>query len=478
MPHIKIVLVRNSETGLTDQIVDAISEKIQRHEMSEGERLPSVRKLAAELHVSIFTAKNAYDRLVSKGLIQARVGSGYFVSRKKLTGITHIEAPIELPNSSLGLAKRALDLSRISVPAGSGFLPPLWADNAIPTAVFSKIAKRSSAPLMPSPAQGAVLLRLQLASSIQQRGIPASSENVIITFGASQAFDLIIRTLLKPGDTVLVEDPGYFVLHSQLIAAGIKIAPVIRNLDGPDLVSLEQQIKLHQPKLFFTQTLMHNPTGGNNSVQISHRLVSFAEKYQFYLVEDDVYGDLADAHAVRLAQLDGLNRVIYVSGFTKILCAGIRVGYIAAHSNFISPLLEQKILTVLTGASMVELAVAEVMESGHFKKHVMKLRERLARARADSVRALKSVGVEAEDNEANGFFIWSQLQNPMDLDELVLRAQEAGILLAKGNLFSPSASCPYFIRFSAAYSADVRLIQFLKQHLNRQGMVIPSKDSM
>ncbi|HET8705895.1 MAG TPA: PLP-dependent aminotransferase family protein, partial [Pseudomonadales bacterium] len=427
MPYLNIELIRSTETGLADQIVDAISEQISRHELAEGERLPSVRKLAAQLHVSVFTAKNAYDRLVSKGLIQARAGSGYFVSRKKLSGVTHIEAPTELPNSALGLAKRALDSSNISVPAGSGFLPPLWAENAIPVTVFSKISKRSSAPLMSSPAQGASLLRKQIADLIQQRGIPASSEQIVVTFGASQAFDLIIRALLQPGDSVLVEDPGYFVLYSQLRAAGINLVPVVRNMDGPDLTAIEQQIEAHSPKLFFTQTLLHNPTGGNNSVQVSHRLLSLAEKHQFYLVEDDVYGDLTDPHSVRLAQLDGLQRVIYISGFTKVLSAGVRLGYLAAHPDLIGPLLEQKILTVLTGSSLMELAVAEVMESGHYKKHLQKLRERLARARADSVRALKTVGVTGASDDAQGIFIWSRMEPHVNVDALVLRAQEKGI---------------------------------------------------
>lgn len=475
MPHLHIELVRSTETGLADQIVDAVSDQIARHELAEGERLPSVRKLAAQLQVSVFTAKNAYDRLVSKGLIQARAGSGYFVSRKKLSGVTHIEAPTELPNSSLGLAKRALDLSNISVPAGSGFLPPLWAENAIPVAVFSKISKRSSAPLMPSPAQGAVALRKQLAGLLQQRGIPASSEQIIATFGASQAFDLIMRALLKPGDTVLVEDPGYFVLHSQLRSAGINIVPVLRKMDGPDLSLLEQQIVQHRPKIFFTQSLLHNPTGGNNSVQVSHRILSLADKHHFYLVEDDVYGDLTDPHTVRLAQLDGLQRVIYISGFTKVLSAGIRLGYLAAHPELISGLLEQKILTVLTGSSFTELAVAEVMESGHYKKHLLKMRERLVRARTESVRALKSVGIEAVNEDAQGFFIWSRMDPHVNVDALVLKAQEKGILLAKGNLFSPSASYPDFIRFSAAYSADVRLINFLKQDLAIKDRVVPFK---
>jgi len=475
MPTLNIDLIRSTEAGLADQIVDAISDQISRHELAEGERLPSVRKLATQLQVSVFTVKNAYDRLVSKGLIQARAGSGYFVSRKKLSGITHIEAPTELPNSSLGLAKRALDLSNIAVPAGSGFLPPLWADNAIPVTVFSKITKRSSAPLMSSPAQGALGLRKQLANWIQQRGIPAAGEQIIITYGASQAFDLIMRAFLKPGDTVLVEDPGYFVLHSQLRSAGIKIAPVQRNVDGPDLASLEQQILLHKPKLFFTQTLLHNPTGGNTSVQISHRLLSLAEKHHFYLVEDDVYADLADPHAVRLAQLDGLQRVIYVSSFTKVLSAGIRLGYLAAHPSLIGALLEQKILTVLTGSSLIELAVAEVLESGQYKKHVAKLRERLAKARAESVRALKTAGISGANEDAHGVFIWSQLGAHVNVDALVLKAQEKGILLAKGNLFSPSEGYPDFIRFSAAYSADVRLIQFLKQELAVKERVVPIK---
>ena len=124
-------------------------------------------------------------------------------------------------------------------------------------------------------------MREQLAERLVQRGIAVGPANIVTTFGASQAFDLLARILFAPGDTVLVEDPGYFVLFEQLRAHHVKLVPVPRRANGPDIEALEAACRAHRPRAFFMQTLLHNPTGTNTEPAICHRLLSLAETYGF-----------------------------------------------------------------------------------------------------------------------------------------------------------------------------------------------------
>ena len=239
-------------------------------------------------------------------------------------------------------------------------------------------------------------LREQIATRLVQHGIAAGAANIITTYGASQAFDLLARILLAPGDAVLVEDPGYFVLFEQLRAHHVRLIPVPRHADGPDLAALEAACRAHRPRAFFMQTLVHNPTGSSADPAHCHRILSLAEQYGFAMVEDDVYGDLYEGPPVRLAQIDGLRHVIYVGSYTKLIGPALRVGFVAADAALIARLVERKVLSVLSGSTLLECFVSEVLDGGRYKRHVEQTRARLARMRARRARALESAGIAFE----------------------------------------------------------------------------------
>jgi DNA-binding transcriptional MocR family regulator len=317
----------------------------------------------------------------------------------------------------------------------------------------------------PAPPQGQVALREQLSDRLRLKGITASPGHIVVTFGASQAFDLICRALMAPGDAVLVEDPAYFVLFAQLTRLGLRLLPVARLADGPDLDQVETLCRLHRPRALFTQTLLHNPTGSNTSPAKCHRLLGLAEKHDFLIVDDDVYGDLAEDRDLRLAQIDELNRVIHVGSYSKLLGPGLRVGFAAASAQIVERLVEQKILSVLSGATLTETVVTEVLASGRFRRHAEHLRRRLAKSRAVAARALSAVGVAIDQLPAGRMFLWGRVPPHVDVGALVARAREAGILLANGRFFSPTGRSASHLRFNAAHATDPVLLEFLEANL-------------
>jgi len=458
-------LSRESAVPLVDQIAERITKLVQHGQLAAGARLPSIRKLAKLVGASPFTVVDAYDRLVARGVIESHAGRGFFVTRSRVvTPLAAIEAaPSPGGSDALALARWSMSSSTEIIAAGSGFLPENWLLEASPAGILTRLSRgRRPQAWQTCTPQGLLELREQISGRLTQHGIAASPANILTTFGASQAFDLLARLLFTAGDTVLVEDPGYFVLFEQLRAHHVRLVPIPRRADGPDLEALEAACRAHRPRAFFVQTLLHNPTGSSAEPANCHRVLSLAEQFGFAVIEDDVYGDLYEGSGVRLAQIDGLRHVIYVGSYTKLIGPALRVGYLAADVALVSQLVERKVLSVLSGSSLLEAFVSEVLDSGRYKRHVDQVRARLARMRRDARQALESAGIQFDTQVGEGMFLWGRLpDNSTPVDELVRRAREKSILLAKGALFSPSHSCNQWLRFNVAHSAAAPLVRFL-----------------
>src|SRR6516225_1626486 len=460
-------LIRDSEVPLVDQICERVMQLVRHGQLAPGTRLPSIRKLARQVSASPFTVVDAYDRLVARGVIESHAGRGFFVTRRRLSApLVAVEALDDPGTDALALTRLCLANSADIVAAGSGFLPENWLLETTPPAVLARLARgRRSQTWLPCPPQGLTELREQIATRLLQHGIAASAANIVTTYGASQAFDLLARILLSPGDTVLVEDPGYFVLFEQLRAHHVRLIGVPRHADGPDVAALEDACRAHRPRAFFMQTLVHNPTGSSAEPAHCHRILSLAEQYGFAVVEDDVYGDLYEGPAVRLAQIDGLRHVIYVGSYTKLIGPALRVGFVAADHALVARLIERKVLSVLSGSTLLECYVSEVLDGGRYKRHVEQVRTRLARMRRDARLALESTGIEFAPEPSEGMFLWGRLPDGAPVEELVRRARERRILLARGALFSPQQGCTQYLRFNVAHSTSAPLVQFLRESL-------------
>ena len=458
-------LSRESAIPLVDQIAERITKLMQHGQLAPGTRLPSIRKLAKLVGASPFTVVDAYDRLVARGLIESRAGRGFYVTRRRQPAPpAAIEALPDMGSETLTLAR--LSLSSSPVAAGCGFLPENWLLEATPNNILTRLSRgRRPQAWQPCPPQGLLELREQIAARLAQNGIAAGAPNIVTTFGASQAFDLLARSLLTAGDAVLVEDPGYFVLFEQLRAHHVRLIPVPRRPDGPDLEALEAACRAHRPRAFFTQTLLHNPTGMSADPANCHRVLTLAERFGFAVIEDDVYGDLYEGSAVRLAQIDGLRHVIYVGSYTKLIGPSLRVGFVAADTALTAQLVERKLLSVLSGSALLEAFVSEVLDSGRYKRHVDQVRARLARMRRDARAALESAGITFDGGVGEGVFLWGRVPDRTPVEDLVRRAREKSILLAKGALFSPTQEKNQWLRFNAAYSAAPPLTRFLSEEI-------------
>ncbi len=459
-------LDRQSPVALADQIEARLRELIERGQLPAGARLASIRQLAAELAVSPNTVITAYDRLVAAGVIDARGTSGYFVNAGAAAqpDLGVLEAGEE--QEPVWLAQQANDQRAGVLLASSGALPPAWIEDAVPAAAVQRALARSVAGMASRcPPQGLPELRERLALMLRGIGIPVDAGRILTTYGGTHAIDMIARCFLKPGDAVIVEDPGYFLMFGRLQQDGIRVVPVARGHDGVDLAQFEAACREHRPRLAFLQTALHNPTGWSSSVANLHKLLVVARAHDVLVAEDDVQGHFQGAPATRLAALSGLEGVLYYSSFCKALSPALRLGYLAADPALLRKLLRHKIHTVLTTPALNELVMLEVLAAGRLRKHLDRLQRRLALARHASLRRLEAAGIRFDHPGESGLFLWGEVPEGIAVDELVQDAHRNKILLARGSAFTVGGGADPHLRFNVAFCQEPRVADYLGERI-------------
>ncbi len=461
-------LDRNASTSLTDQIELGLRERIAGGQLPATARLPSIRQLAAQFAVSPNTVVVAYDRLMALGLIESHGTAGYFVRETRPAPSLPDAAALEAGEEQDGvwLAQQANDQRAGVLLASSGALPPTWLEDAVPAAAVQRGLARASAGMAARcPPQGLPELRERIAMVLRGIGIAADAGRILTTYGGTQAIDLICRAFVQPGDTVLVEDPGYFLMFERLRRDGVRAVPIRRTPEGLDLAQLEAACREHRPRLLFIQAALHNPTGWSSTAANLHKVLVLAQQHGFLIAEDDVQGHFHPGHATRLASLAGLERVIYYSSFCKALSPALRVGYMAAEPALLKVLMREKIYSILTMPALNEYVMLEVLAAGRWRKHLDRLNARLLTARHASARQLTDAGLQLDHPGEGGLFLWASVPEGVDLDLLVQDAYRNKIVLARGANFSAERRADAHIRFNVAFSQQPRLADYLRERL-------------
>jgi DNA-binding transcriptional MocR family regulator len=336
---------------------------------------------------------------------------------------------------------------------GMGTLPEGWLDHALlDRALRRTLAQAGDALRYGNPA-GDESLRQALSRRLGgELGIATHAGQIVTTLGATHALDVVARTLLQPGDAVLVDEPGWAVEFARLTRMGMRLLPVPRGAGGPDLGVMAQLLAEHRPRLYVTVSVLHNPTGHTLSLATAHQILKLAEAHDLTIVEDDTYAWLAPPHAPRLAALDGLARTVYVSGFSKILAPNWRVGYVAAAPALAERLIDTKLLGTLTTPTLLERAVAWCLDQGLLRRHAERTVARLDAARHRVVRLATEAGCRFA-TPPQGLFGW--VDTGVDTERLAARLAATGWLVAPGHLFhaTPGPSALMRINFASAQDA-------------------------
>ncbi|MEI8297493.1 MAG: PLP-dependent aminotransferase family protein [Pseudomonadota bacterium] len=441
------------------QLADELRQLIASGELAPGMALPSVRRLARDRSVSAFTAAEVYNLLTAAGLVEARRGSGYFVAGSP--------APTPLGPSPGATAdalwERRLEAGAqpILVDAGGGWLPEAWQFGSGVRSAMRSLARHPAHSEGYGSPLGLLGLRSHFATQLRSRGLAVSTDQIVLTQGASQALDLVVRALLEPGDVVAVEDPGYPPTLELLRARGVQLIGIPRLVNGPDTEALGHALQQHPIRAFFTNTTLQNPTGTSTEVPVARRVLELAEQYGLLIVEDDIFAELSPVPVLTLATLDQCRRVVYISSISKTISPTLRVGYLVAPAEAAPRLVRLKTLSALASSELSERLVLDALTQPHYRRHLESLRRRLAASQQSVQEALLARGVDLAFRPAAGMFLWGRLRSRESVGKLWRTAAEAGVLLAPGELFRPDGRATPYWRFNVAHCDGGELGRFL-----------------
>jgi 2-aminoadipate transaminase len=438
------------------QVYEQIKSAIDSHKLNHGEKLPATRELAGLLGLNRTTIAAAYELLESEGLIRGHVGRGSFVEgpaaqqdSKRLDWETLIpaeESPAGSP-SRAGAAKISFASSR-----PSEMLFPLDEFRATCREVID--SAEAAQILQLGPAGGYAPLRRYLLEEARRQGIARPGDDILITSGCQQAFDLIQRVLASNGETVLLEDPVYPGLRNVFVRGGARVVGVPVSDQGVEIDTLARIIEKERPRLVVLTPNFQNPTGTTMPEASRRAAIVMSRRAGVVVVENDLYGDLRyrGQEIPPLKLLDPLGETVFLSSFSKIAFPGLRVGWAIGPQHFIARLTEAKEASDLHSDQLSQAVLLRFAISGRLAAHLQKMvasgAERLEACVAAC--AAKLPPMSRFTQPEGGMNVWVKLPEPLDAADLAARAEREGVSFLPGRHFAIARPHTHELRLSFA----------------------------
>jgi DNA-binding transcriptional MocR family regulator len=430
--------------SLTQGIVDALAAAIESGELAPEERLPPTRELAELVGVNHLTAVRAYRRLRELGLVHARVGSGTFVRDpgRRTTGRTpepdagdwqRFVLPPRPPSVLTDLIRATGELGGDDVQLAVAYPPTaLLPAAALAEHTARAFAEHGPAALQYGPIEGTRILREAVA---RRTGPSENPRDVLVVNGAMQGLSLVARALVRPGDVVACESPGYPGVIEALRATGARVHGIPVDEDGLDVDALAELVSRQEVRLVALQSLAQNPSGTDLSPERAGHLVALARRYGFFLLDDEVWRDVRFVPAPGQRLRDRApGHVVAVGGATKILGGGLRLGWIQASGPVLDRLVDEKRRDDTHTPLLTQLAVGSFMHDDAYDAHVAGA-VAAYRERADAlVRAARRhlAGLVSFAEPRGGASVWLRLERDVAEAEVVRAAELAGVWVMPG----------------------------------------------
>ena len=448
------------------RIARAIADEVRRGRLGPGARLPGSRELARSLGVHRNTALAAYRELTAEGWIATEPARGTFVSgdlpdRPARPFARSAAARPEVPgrpgfdfDARLSAVHDAPDRRLMSMRGGQPDLRLVPID-ALGRAYRRALRASGRAALGYGDPRGHPRLRAALAAMLSAtRGLAASADDVLVTRGSQMAFDLLARTLLSPGDVVVVEAFGYRPAWRVLTLAGAKLVSVPVDERGASVDAIERLTRSQRVRAVYLTPHHQYPTTAVLAPGRRLALLELARAKRIAVIEDDYDHEFHyDGRPVLpLASADRSGVVVYIGSLSKILAPGIRVGYLVAPRPLVDALTALRGHVDRQGDQVVEHAVAELLEDGEVQRHARRARAAYAERRDVLADALeRSLGDTVSfTRPPGGTALWTKVHPRVDVERWAESAREAGVDFQTARTFTFDGRARPFARFGFA----------------------------
>jgi DNA-binding transcriptional MocR family regulator len=455
------------------EVADRIEALIEKKVLKVGDKLPSVRQLSKEQGISLSTAFQAYYSLESRGLIEARPQSGYYVkfSRNHTFDLPKVSPPPDdaVPVSVGDMINNVYmdfnneQILNFSMGAPAVELLPMAKLNK---AVMHSLRESRTSCLHYEHVQGNVALRRQIARQAFNWGGTPSEDDIVVTAGAVEAMSLCVKAITNPGDAIAIESPTYFAIFQIMESHGLKVVEIPTDPEtGIDIEYLEQAIPRFDIKACLFVNNFNNPLGSCMPDDRKKQLVDMLAEKQIPLIEDDIYGELyfGKSRPKTCKTFDKKGLVLHCASFSKSLAPGYRIGW-TIPGRFKDKVISLKRMHTVSTNTLTQAAVANFLSNGRFELHLRHLRKALY---TQSLRYLQAISEYfPEDTRVTrpqgGFTLWIEMNPRVNAYKLHKRALKHNIGVAPGQIFSSQGRFENCIRIGYGEPWSDRVAQGLQ----------------
>ena len=435
---------------------------------SPGEKLPSLRKQVELSGFSLMTVMQSYQLLESQGVIVSHERSGYFVAAKiDVSKVNKNKTTAIAASESVDINDFIFDVlqsGRATSVTNFGYVypdPTLYPKNHVNKALASILPSMPTFSALDNLPPGNHELRTIIAKRYAAQGINVKPEELVITAGALEALNLSLQSVTSPGDWVIVESPAFYGSLQALQRLNLKALSVRTDpKTGLDLAALEKALESRPVKACWLMTNHQNPTGSTMPSAKKKQLVDLLERYQVYLIEDDVYNELffGDERPLPAKAYDTSRRIMHCSSLSKSLIAGYRIGWVAA-GDMAKSIQKLQLMSTLSVSSPIQLAFVKYLQTRNYERHLRYIRKTLAQRKFATWKCMRAnFPTEVTINYSDGgYFLWVELPEYLDATELYLLALKQDINIAPGKMFALNKEYDHCFRLNASFECEGRV---------------------
>jgi GntR family transcriptional regulator/MocR family aminotransferase len=446
---LNLAVNRDSEVAIYLQIAQGIIEEIQRGRLLPGSVLPSSRELAEQLNINRKTVILAYEELIAEGWLITQHKKGTFVARSipVIDAVfRNVEVSIAQIDPSKGNGTDRLSKSQACNDNVISFSEGVPDMRSIPFEALSRAFRHALITVARTnrysedPKGSLALREAKTAMLNMERGLSIGVDNVCIVRGIQMGIFLAARILVKPGESVVLESLSYPPAHEAFRSCGANLLGVETDAQGMDMEGLERLCAQYRVRVVYVTPHHQFPTTVIMSAERRQKLLVLAEQYDFTIIEDvyDYEIHFSDSPLLPLASMDCTGRVVHVGSLSKVLTPSLRVGYIAANTNFIDRCAAEIMRVDRLGNIVTELAVAELLNNGELKRHVRRM-SKIYNERRLTLAELVTKELSAFavfDMPEGGLALWLRLSEHIDIDQLLRDMEKFQVSVMPSRLFS------------------------------------------
>ncbi|MBI1319604.1 MAG: aminotransferase class I/II-fold pyridoxal phosphate-dependent enzyme [Candidatus Hydrogenedens sp.] len=452
------VVIPETDQALYRALAEELRDQIDTGALAPGEKLPSLRRMAQLRKVSVTTVLEAYGRLQDWGVVEARPQSGYYVlagyeSPCERPAPVAIPEPYEVRHTGQISAMLAEAVSGGGMPFGAAIVSTELLPYQQLARKLGDVCRRKAAAMQRyefSP--GYAPLRRHIARRYAATGVACNADDIVITSGCTEAGQLSLRAVTRPGDTVAIASPTYYGFLEWLESLGLRALEIPADADtGMDMDALASVMRAGRAQAVLTTPTYGNPLGSLMPEDSKRQLAALAAEHAVPIIEDDIYGELpfSGERTPPIKAFDRDERVLLCTSFSKSLVAGFRVGAVV-NRRYCEGLAQLKRCASLANSTPEQIAIADYLESGGYDRHLRRLRHVLGDSMHRFSRCVAESFPEGTrlSRPQGGFVLWVELPAGSDGFKLKTAAQRAGIQIVSGHIFAPDDRYAHCIRLN------------------------------